>query len=260
MSSLQWYLSKNVAGNGVLLQFLRKIISPWMDLIVRTFIVYLAWLYSAPSLFHTFSPSCAFQNGSFPYPHLFSSSFLSHFPNFLWHFLCCWGGKSLYSEYSLVIPIEVVICLRMVCQLFLSLTLGESHNHCLFFCDDYFWNKTFYIIHNVSIMCIHSFLFQEEIDICKCLSRVRRELSQVGTPVVERHFRGILMALIVWQYLVNWRFESVPLVNHQYRNSHEALNCNPYWKKGSHHLKVVLEGKKSEELRSLSFVSWLNYL
>lgn len=167
MSSLQWYLSKSVTGNGVLLQFLREIIPQWMDLIVRTFVVYLAWFYSAPSQFHTFSSSRAFQNGSFSVPLLifflpsFALSWLSHV-----FFPWCWGGKHLYTECCPAIPIQTFICLRLVCQLLLVLSTSNKP-HTLFvplgFYNDYVWNKTFHNIQNVSIMCTNFFLFQEEI-------------------------------------------------------------------------------------------------
>lgn len=109
MRSQRWSLGRSVTGNGVLLQFLSKIISCWIDLIVMTFVVYLTWFYSTPSLFHTFSPSCGFQNGSFFLSWLIFFLFHLHFYSFLRLYSCC---KYLCSEYSLTIPTERFTCLR----------------------------------------------------------------------------------------------------------------------------------------------------
>lgn len=109
MRSQWWYLGRSVTGNGVLLQFLSKIISCWIDLIVRTFVVYLTRFYSTPSLFHILSLSCGFHNGSFFLSWLIFFSFHLHFYKFLRLYSCC---KYLCSEYSLTIPTEMFICLR----------------------------------------------------------------------------------------------------------------------------------------------------
>lgn len=135
MNSLQWYLSKSITGNEVLLQFLREIILQWIDLRVRT-LVYLAWFSSSPSQFHTFSSSHALQNGWFSLHWLFF---------FLLSFALSWlsyGFSFVAEELNICVldNLEIVschsnpyFCLRLVCQLLLVFsTLVTSVTYSLF--------------------------------------------------------------------------------------------------------------------------------
>lgn len=184
MSSLQWYLSKSVTGNGVLLQFLREIIPQWMDLIVRTFVVYLAWFYSAPSQFHTFSSSRAFQNGSFSVPLLIF---------FLPSFALSWLSHVFFLDAE-----EVNICILNAVQPFqskhlfvwgwfanfcLSLALVTSLIHCLFLWDFIMTMSEIklFIIYRMCLLCVlTSFSSRRRF----CLSPAHWGLNLAGTPTV----------------------------------------------------------------------------